>query len=109
MVRVKMSSDFKVLRKYALQFNVNLVSDYRYRDHTCFVSCINIFRVGRKLFEHEDVKLSVQTSPRDPANVNAMKQTCVILILAYLPDSNQKPTENTAKTLEYHFRTLDFS
>ena len=40
-------------------------------------SCINICRVPRKLFEHEAVR------PRDPASVYAMKQTCVIVILAY--------------------------
>ena len=34
-------------------------------------SCINICWVLRKLFEHEAV--------------NAMKQTCVIVILAYFP------------------------
>ena len=40
-------------------------------------SCINICRVPMKLgrvFKHR---------PRDPASVNAMKQTCVIVILAY--------------------------
>ena len=43
-------------------------------------SCINICRVPRKFFEHEAV---VQTSSQGPASVNAMKQTCVIVILAY--------------------------
>ena len=46
-------------------------------------SCINICRVPRMLFEHEADKPSVQHHPRDPASVNAMKQTCVIVILAY--------------------------
>ena len=46
-------------------------------------SCINICQVPRKLFEHEDVRPSVQTSPNDPSSVNAMKQTCVIAFLAY--------------------------
>ena len=36
--------------------------------------------VLRKLFEHEAVRPSC---PRDQASVNAMKQTCVIVILAY--------------------------
>ena len=40
-------------------------------------SCINICWVPRKLFEHEAVR------QRDPASVNAMKQTCVIVILPY--------------------------
>ena len=36
-------------------------------------SCLNTRPLGR-VFKHH---------PRDPASVNAMKQTCVILILAY--------------------------
>ena len=40
---------------------------------------------------------------RPPESVNAMKQTCVIFILAFLPDSKQKCTDNTAKTLKYRF------
>ena len=35
------------------------------------------------LFEHEADRPSVQHHPRDPASVNAMKQACVIVILAY--------------------------
>ena len=35
------------------------------------------------LFEHEADRPSVQHHPRDTASVNAMKQTCVIVILAY--------------------------
>ena len=46
-------------------------------------SCINICRVPRVLFKHEADRPSVQHHPRDPASVNAMKQTCVIVILAY--------------------------
>ena len=46
-------------------------------------SCINICRVPRMLFEHEADRPSVQHHPRDPASVNAIKQTCVIVILAY--------------------------
>ena len=38
-------------------------------------SFINICRVPRNLFKH---------LPRDPANVNAMKQICMIVVLAYL-------------------------
>ena len=48
-----------------------------------FFSCINICRAPRKLFEHEAIRPSVQTSAEDLASVNAMKQTCVIVILAY--------------------------
>ena len=46
-------------------------------------SCINICRVPRMLFEHKADRPSVQHHPRDQAGVNAMKQTCVIVILAY--------------------------
>ena len=46
-------------------------------------SCINICRVPRMLFEHEADRPSVQHHPRDLASVNAMKQTYVIVILAY--------------------------
>ena len=35
------------------------------------------------LFEHEADRPSVRHHPRDPASVNVMKQTCVIVILAY--------------------------
>ena len=55
-------------------------------------SCINLCRVSRMLFEHEADRLSVQRHLRDPASVNAMKKTCVIVILAYFtvfqPDSH---------------------
>ena len=46
-------------------------------------SCINICRVPRMLFEHEAVRSSVQHLTRDQASVNALKQTCMIVIFAY--------------------------
>ena len=46
-------------------------------------SCINICRVPRMLFEHKADRQSVQHYPRDPASVNARKQICLIVILAY--------------------------
>ena len=46
---------------------------------------------------------------RAAASVNAMKQTCVIVILAYLTYSNPIRTENAAKTLHCPFFTLNFS
>ena len=46
-----------------VQGNLNWMPGYR--DHTCF-SCINICRVPRKLFEHEAVRPSVQTSSEGP-------------------------------------------
>ena len=56
---------------------------YRNIGITHVFSCINICRIPRMLFEHEADRPSVQHHPRDPASVNAMKQTCVIVILAY--------------------------
>ena len=53
----------------------------QYRDHTFFHaltfagslgSCLNVRPLGR-VFKHR---------PRDPTSVNALKQTCVIVILA---------------------------
>ena len=53
-----------------------------------FFSCIYICWVPRKLFEHEADRLRLigrvsKHLPRDTASVNAMKPTCVIVILAY--------------------------
>ena len=45
-------------------------------------ACINSCRVQRKVFEHKADRPSAPTSPEGPS-VNAMKQTCVIVILAY--------------------------
>ena len=61
------------------------------------------------LFEHEADMPSVQTSPEGPVSVNAMKQTCVIVILANLPYSNTiiRP-ENAAKTLNCPFSYTGF-
>ena len=59
-------------------------------------SCINICQVLRKLFEHEADRPSVQTSPEDLASVNAMRQTCVNVILVYLSYFNQIRAENAA-------------
>ena len=67
-------------------FKIILVQIYRQSANigiTHVFSCINICRVPRMLFEHEADRPSVQHHPRDPASVNAMKQTCVIVILAY--------------------------
>ena len=36
------------------------------------------------------------------------EKTCVIIILVYLPVSNQKPTKNTNKTFKYHFPFTGF-
>ena len=50
-------------------------------------SCLNMRPLGR-VFKHR---------PRDPASVNTMKQTCVIVILAFfflLPDFSINRAEN---------------
>ena len=60
------------------------------------------------LFEHEADRPSVQHHPRDPASVNAMKQTCVIVILAYFTFSSPFRTENAAKTLNCPFSYAGF-
>ena len=49
-------------------------------------SCLNARPLGR-VFKHR---------PRDPASVNAMKQTCVIVILAYFTWFQHKTAENVA-------------
>ena len=48
--------------------------------------CLNMRPIDR-VFKH---------LPRDPTSVNAMKQTCVIVILACLPYYNPIRTENAA-------------
>ena len=60
------------------------------------------------LFEHEDDGPSVQHYPRDPASVNAMKQTCVIVILAYFTYYSPLRTENAAKSLNCLFSYTGF-
>ena len=82
-------------------------------------SCLDTRSLGR-VFKHR---------PSDPASLNAFKQTCVIIILAYftwfqpkphrhkqvwllflhiLPDFNLNCTENVAQTLKYPLFKQDF-
>ena len=66
-------------------------------------SCINICWVSRKLFDFEAARPRVQTSknlPRDSANVNAMKQRCMIVIVAYLLIPLLNRIENSVKLLK---------
>ena len=49
----------------------------KYRDHACF-SCINIFKLLMKLFEHEATGPVLKNLLSNEENFNAMKQTCVI-------------------------------
>ena len=48
------------------------------------LSCINICRVSRKLFELQAVRPRVHTSSEKLEIVNAMKNTCMLIILVYL-------------------------
>ena len=56
-------------------------------------SCLNTRPLGR-VFKHR---------PRDPASVNAMKQTCVIVILAYFTLFQQKPRGKRRLNIKYPF------
>ena len=56
-------------------------------------SCLNTRPLGR-VFKHR---------LRDPASVNAMKQTCVIVILHILPEFSIHRVENVALTLNIPF------
>ena len=66
-------------------------------------SCINICRVLRMLFEHEADRPTVQHHPRDPTSVNALKQTCVIVILAYFTLFQHKPRWKRRFNIKYPF------
>ena len=68
---------------------VTLVLIVGYRDHTSFFfSCIYIFQVLRKSFEHQAVRV--------PGSVNAMKHICMIVILVYFTYFFLNHTENVA-------------
>ena len=62
------------------------------------------------LFEHEADRPSFQHHPRDPESVNAMKQTCVI-ILAYFtlfqPNSHWKRCSNIKLSIFLHWIDLN--
>ena len=60
--------------------------------------CLNTRPIGRV----------IKHLPRDPANVNAMKHTCVIVILAYFTLFQQIRTENAANTLNCPFSYTGF-
>ena len=60
-------------------------------------SCMNICWVPRMLFELEADRPSVLHHPRDPASVYAMKQTCVVIILAYVTLSSPVRTKALLK------------
>ena len=51
----------------------------------------------------ESRRSCVKHLPMDQASVNAMKQTCVIIILSYFTLFQQNHTENAAKILKYQF------
>ena len=77
-----------------------------YRDHTCFFHALTFD--PRMLFEHEANKPSVQHHPRDPASLNAMKQTCVIVILAYCTLFRPNPHCKRCLTSNCHFSYTGF-
>ena len=54
-------------------------------------SCLNVMPLGRKF----------KDLPRDPATVNAMKQTCMLVILAYLLTPLLNRIENAVKLLKF--------
>ena len=60
------------------------------------------------LFDHKADNPSVLHHPRDPASVNAIKQTRVIVILANFTFSSPIRTENAAKTLNCPFSYTGF-
>ena len=60
--------------------------------------CLNMRLIGRVL----------KHPLRDPASAFAMKQTCLIVILAYLTLFKQIRTENAVKTLKYPFSYTEF-
>ena len=82
--------DFRCFHKFLLQLNF-LTSEIQTLITSLFAnigiihafSCINICRIPRKLFEHEAAGWVFKHLSRDPANVNALKQTCLIIILAF--------------------------
>ena len=84
---------------------------HKYRDHTCFFfSCINICQFPRKLSKHETIRPSVQHLPQARASANVMKQTCVIIILAYFTWFQTIANLNHSLKLKMpFFLTLGFS
>ena len=68
-------------KKYNLEY-FDSISVTDYRVHTCFFMHYHLL-VPRMLFEHKADRPSILNLLRDSASVNSMKQTCVIVILAY--------------------------
>ena len=66
---------------------------WEYKDHTCFFHALIFARSQGSCLNTRPLGWVFKHCPRDPASVNAMKQTCVIVILAYLPDFNLNRTE----------------
>ena len=55
-----------------------------YRHHTCFLCTVQTFAEPQGSCLNMWLGRAFKHLTRDPARVNAMKQTCVIVILAYL-------------------------
>ena len=57
---------------------------WRYnRDHTCVFHALTFMGPQGRCLNTRPVSRVLKHLPRDAASVNAMKQTCVIVILAY--------------------------
>ena len=76
------SARWPMLINIYMKTHENIWDVLKYRDQTCF-SCVNICRVPRKLFEYEASSRIFKRLPRHPANVNALKLTCLIVIFAF--------------------------
>ena len=74
-----------------------------YRDHTCFFHALTFAGSRGCCLNSRPIGRVIKHLPRDPTSVNAMKKTCVIVILAYLTLFYQIRTENAAKTLNCPF------
>ena len=74
-----------------------------------FFHAITIARSPGSCLNTRPIDRVLKHLPRNRVSVNALKQTCVIVILAYFTLSNQINTANAVKHLDIPFLTLDFS
>ena len=73
-----------------------------YRDHTCFL-CINICHSRGSCFNTRPLGQVFKHRPRDHASVNAMKQTRLIVILAYFTWFQHKRRWKRCLNIKYSF------
>ena len=75
---------FSVMTLFNLGFRPRLKRVFtEYRDHTCFFHALTFARFRGSCFNTRPTGRVFEHRPCDPASVNAMKQTCVIVILTY--------------------------